>query len=312
MNGLQLSREYFVSVAEPKLKLDFPALHPHLAAGLAGNGSECFGYDDEISRDHDWGADFYIWVEDEDSGSIPALQSWKDELMKSSPPSSARERSEYGARVAVMTCSSFYSGLIGASGRPETLNEWLRAPEENFAMAVNGEVFADGPGTFTRTRNALLSYYPEDIRLKRIAAKLMALAQTGQYNLLRTSLRDDRVTLRTIVSRFTDAAIALVFLLNKVYRPYYKWAYRALGGLPLLGAETARTLREIADVGGFDQGAISELTCLAERLCATFAAELGKQYLSGSDDSFLAAHAEEVRKRIKSGSLRDLPVQYDI
>jgi hypothetical protein len=57
MKGLELSRQYFTDVAEPLLKRDFPALYPRLAAGLAGNGSECFGYDDEISRDHDWGID---------------------------------------------------------------------------------------------------------------------------------------------------------------------------------------------------------------------------------------------------------------
>ena len=312
MNGLEFSREYFFSVAEPELRSEFPQLYPRLAAGLVGNGSECFGYDDEISRDHDWGVDFFIWVSDDDRDMVSPLQVWKNTLFDKHPPVYRRTRSEYGARVGVMTCKDFYSGLIGAPEGPHAINEWVRAPEENFAMSVNGEVFVDGHGEFTKTREYLLKYYPEDIRRKRIAAKCMALAQTGQYNHERTARRSDWVTLRAVLSRFSDSAIAMAFLLNKVFRPYYKWAYRALKDLPILGGEAAQLLLQLAETGGLDGASFSMRQQYISELCALFVQELHAQGLSGSDDWFLTTHAEEAMDGIEDSFLRSLPPQYEI
>ncbi len=54
MTGLELSRAYFEEYGMPMLEEQFPDLLPFLAAGLFGSGSECFGYDDEVSQDHDF------------------------------------------------------------------------------------------------------------------------------------------------------------------------------------------------------------------------------------------------------------------
>ena len=311
-SGLELSREYFFNIAEPILKQDFPDVYPRLAAGLVGNGSECFGYDDEISRDHDWGVDFYIWTSEDDGERIPALSRWKANLLTERPPEFPRARSEYGAHIGVMTCGEFYASLIGAPKGPQSMSEWLRAPEDNLAMSVNGEVFLDNAGEFTKTREYLLNYVPEDLRRKRIAAKCMALAQTGQYNHARTATRDDRVTLRAILARFSDTALAMTFLLNKVYKPYYKWAYRAVRDLPILGEETSRLLLAMADTAGFDDESLDrQRSCITE-LCAMYANELRTQGLSSADDWFMTAHGEEVHRRITDSFLRSLPTQHEV
>ena len=54
MQGLALSHRFWEEVARPKIETDLPDVLPHLAAGLCGEGSECFSFDDAISRDHDW------------------------------------------------------------------------------------------------------------------------------------------------------------------------------------------------------------------------------------------------------------------
>ncbi|MDR2665497.1 MAG: DUF4037 domain-containing protein, partial [Oscillospiraceae bacterium] len=246
VGALSLSEAYFRETALPSLRREFPGLLGRVAAGLVGNGSECFGYDDEISRDHDWGVDFFIWLPDGDDGHITGITQWKERLFAQYPPPFLRERSQYGARVDVSTCGGFYKALIGFERGPQTLGQWRAVPEENLAMAVNGAVFMDGAGEFTATRRYLLGYVPEDLRLKRIAAHCMALAQTGQYNYDRCMRRGDSVTAYTTIAKFMDSAVALVFLLNRVFRPYYKWAYRKMAELPVLGERAGGPLRRLA------------------------------------------------------------------
>ena len=54
MKGLELSREYYEKFGKPMLTENFPELLDKIAVGLCGSGSECFGFDDELSRDHDF------------------------------------------------------------------------------------------------------------------------------------------------------------------------------------------------------------------------------------------------------------------
>ncbi|MCR5563122.1 MAG: hypothetical protein K6F46_07110, partial [Desulfovibrio sp.] len=61
MKGLELA-ERFYTTCRPRLMQAMPRVMARAAAGLAGEGSECFGLDDEISQDHDFGAAFCLWL----------------------------------------------------------------------------------------------------------------------------------------------------------------------------------------------------------------------------------------------------------
>ena len=66
MNGLELSERFYREYGEPMLSGQFPELLPHLAVGLFGSGSECMGFDDEVSRDHDFEPGFMLLLPGED------------------------------------------------------------------------------------------------------------------------------------------------------------------------------------------------------------------------------------------------------
>ncbi|MFC2025291.1 hypothetical protein ACFLTG_02645, partial [Chloroflexota bacterium] len=70
MKGLELCESYFFEVGTPLIAEKFPAHKDKIAAGLVGDGSECFGFDDELSRDHDWGPSFCLWLTPQDYATI--------------------------------------------------------------------------------------------------------------------------------------------------------------------------------------------------------------------------------------------------
>ena len=66
MKGLEISKEYYLTFGKSILEKEFPNILEKAAIGLAGDGSECFGFDDEISTDHDFEPGFCIWLTQKD------------------------------------------------------------------------------------------------------------------------------------------------------------------------------------------------------------------------------------------------------
>ncbi len=309
MGILSESRSYVQNTVLPLAEDELPDLLPRLAVGLVGNGSECYGFDDEQSLDHDCGIDFCLWVGEGDVGELERLRNWKQSVLDRFPPKVAAVESAFGPSRGPSTVKGFYRGLIGAEGVPENLRQWLAAPEENFSLATNGAVFYDGLGEFSATREALLGYFPENVRRKRMAAWCMQAAQAGQYNLARMWRRDDWVAVQLCKSRFIEAATALAFALSRTYRPYYKWTHRMMSDLSPLGAAVGGMLSEYACLELGAGGALGKHVELAERICELVAAELRAQRLSSANDTFLVAHGMQIQESIEDERLSRLPAQ---
>ena len=75
MKGLELAEKFYKEYGEKMIDENFSHIKQYLAFGLAGSGSECLGFDDNISQDHDFEAGFCIFIPDED------LVSERDEFL---------------------------------------------------------------------------------------------------------------------------------------------------------------------------------------------------------------------------------------
>lgn len=80
-NGMELCQAFYEEYGVPMIREKFPQYEHVIAIGLVGEGSECFGFDDEVSRDHDFGPGFCMWLTDQVYDEIgEQLQAAYDEL----------------------------------------------------------------------------------------------------------------------------------------------------------------------------------------------------------------------------------------
>ena len=152
-------------------------------------------------------------------------------------------------------------------------------------------------------RSRLLGHYPEDVRKKKLAAKCMAIAQTGQYNLLRMAKREDWVTVRTVIAKFTDSVMGAAVLLNRRYKPYYKWAFRALRDLPLLAGQ-ADALERLLTTDNAPARADEQQDAI-ETVAAAVIDALCEQDLTRAVCGDLEKHAYSVNDRVEDAALRN-------
>lgn len=306
MKGLELCRSYYENVGAPELSRLFPEVMSRAAAGFSGQGSDCLGLDDEISRDHDFGPGFCLWLSDEDFEKYGAeLQKAYDALPKEYMGFERKPTHTGAQRVGVMRTSDFYRYYIGCPGVPDTLMRWVRIQEHFLATCTSGEVFADGLGEFSAIRNGLLPCYPEDVRLKKLAARAATMAQSGQYNYPRLMRRGDVFGARLALAEFLNAALSMMYMLNFRYEPFYKWQFAGAEGLvamadalPYLKDIAASSTRRDADAIARDIEAAS----------AVAISELRLQGLTDAGGDYLEPHAYSIMSKIEDPEIRGLHV----
>lgn len=301
MKGLELSESYFRSLGFPMLKRNFGDHLDRLAVGLVGDGSECFRFDDAISRDHDWGPGFCIWLTRPDYDHFGSeLQRAVDDLPRVFAGYGPRKEGVWAdQRLGVFEIRHFYQHFLGLDHVPLDLDEWLMLPEQSLAVCTNGNVFWDPLGDFSSWRRALLAYYPEDVRKKKIAARCMTIGQAGQYNFPRCSRRGDILSARYAEIKFCADVISVIFLLNRRYTPFYKWMHRAAKDLPILGPWIYDRISELITTSDF-----SPKEHLIETICAELIHALERQELTTLTSSFLPDHGPTILGGIQDADLR--------
>ncbi|MCI9646184.1 MAG: DUF4037 domain-containing protein [Lachnospiraceae bacterium] len=310
LKGMELSQGFYELCKEQLFAGGLGAFRGYLAMGLVGEGSECYGYDDELSQDHDFGPDFCIWIpekiyQENRNQFIAAYDALPMEYRGYRRDASEQTR----ARRGIMTIEGFYQKYTGILHAPANAEEWFRIPQGFLAVATNGAVFEDSYGEFTRRRNYLLAYYPEDVIRKKLAAKAVVMGQAGQYNYVRCCRREEWESAYLAGSEFVGAALSAVYLLNKKYMPFYKWAFRGTDSLSEL-RHAIVDLKEFVHLQDTSENAVRK-RLLIEDICNEVACALRKKGYSTSASDFLASHGNSIMEGIRDVGLRSMHVLVD-
>ena len=234
--GQKMFEDFYYEYGEPMLQKKFPAFIDKIARGKVGEGSDCFGFDDEFSLDHDFGPGFCMWVSRETYDKIGTfLQDEYDKLPRTFRGVTRADMETGKGRVGVCVIEDFYKRIIGMEKAPETMEEWSGVEEFALATATNGWILKDVEGKFSSIRNQLLGYYPDELWLAKIAQCMYSISQYGQYNYGRMARRGDVVTAEQCRSGFIKSVMELVYLLNRTYAPYYKWMFKGMEKLEVWG-----------------------------------------------------------------------------
>jgi hypothetical protein len=168
---------------------------------------------------------------------------------------------------------AFLRRTIGMDHIPQTYAEWLSLPEEDIIHIVNGEVWHDPDGTFTGIRQALLAYYPEPVRRRRIAHWCRYFSGMGTYALKRALLRHDEFYATTRFASALRWGVQLAFLLDRRYFPYDKWLLTYFKRLPRLSAPLLPIVDEAVQLSTPWERKLDLLHAMSDVLDATLIAD---------------------------------------
>ncbi len=227
--GLELCREYYETYGKPMLQKEFPQYVDKIAVGLVGEGSDCFGYDDGFSMDHDWGPRFYMWVSAQTYAEIgKQLEEAYQKLPKEVQGYMYKESRQANNRQGVFVIEEFYGKLLGVENFSTENICWENLAPERLAVVTNGEVFIDDEGEFSRIRAFLSSGYPQWLKYTRMAESAARFSQAGQYNFSRMRKRGEEVSAQMMLWNGVKEALLLLYYMADQYPPHEKWLMRGL------------------------------------------------------------------------------------
>ncbi|MBR5360126.1 MAG: tetratricopeptide repeat protein, partial [Lachnospiraceae bacterium] len=193
--GLDICRSYYEKFGAPMIHEKFGAYEDKIAVGLFGEGSDCFGFDDEISRDHDWGPGFMILIRRGIYDEIgEALRQAYDELPDEYLGYRRYKTAEGDGRVGVICIEDvlcrYLPELFGDNDRSDLASAlgWLNdkelidsisgnrleyVHETLLAQFVNGQIWRDDTGVITAIRDKVAQYYDDAVWLHKLGVSLI-------------------------------------------------------------------------------------------------------------------------------------------
>jgi hypothetical protein len=235
MQGIELSRRFYTDVVRPWLSAVVPELR--YAAALMGYGSELLGFDDEMSRDHNWGPRVHLVVDRDDfdtyarrlveefSRIAPANYLGEPIGWRSRPHPAANGPEAAGALAHGLEFHTLENLLdthfATRSVETITATQWLGFAEQKLLAFTSGAVFHDTDGRLCQARERL-RYLPDDVWLYKIACQWRRIAEEQAF-VGRAGQVGDDLGSRVIAARLVRDVMRMGFLLERRYAPYAKW-----------------------------------------------------------------------------------------
>ena len=284
--GIEISEDFYFNQVKPFILKNYPDLVRYSAFGLVGEGSECYGFDDEISKDHDFIKRCSWFLPRDIISQLPITEiNLGDGLVK------------------IIAVEDFYKYYTLYEKGPLTLKEFRKVPQDLLSVATNGKIFEDNYGKFSYIRQRLLAYYPKDLVLKKLAYLCNKIAQSGQYNYQRCLKRNNLMGAQIALSEFLQYYCEFIHLINKKYMPFYKWQYRSLKSLHLLGEYTCSKMDALLSYSDISESL--QKIDIIEEMCEKLVGYLNKANLSNLNANFLKYHSSEIVKKINDEELKN-------
>ncbi|WP_455256770.1 DUF4037 domain-containing protein [Peptoniphilus asaccharolyticus] len=183
------------------------------------------------------------------------------------------------------------------------MKEFRKVPQDFLSVATNGKIFEDNYGKFSYIRQRLLAYYPKDLVLKKLAYLCNKIAQSGQYNYPRCLKRNNIMGAQIALSEFLQYYCEFIHLINKKYMPFYKWQYRSLKSLHLLGEYACSKMDALLSYNDVSESL--QKIDIIEEMCKKLVEYMNKANLSNLNTNFLKYHSSEIVKKINNEELKN-------
>jgi hypothetical protein len=199
-------------------------------------GSEVFGFDTELSRDHAWAPQVTLYLESED---LVTLKERLDATFQTELPRTFRGYSTMGTdefiwhmratpsasdrhKVRIESLDSFFStDLFGSPERELSIADWLSIPAQKLRVYTSGKVFHDGLGRLAAIQKRL-SWYPHDLWLHIMAVQWERIAEREAFPGRCVHVGDLQGAAWN-VAWITRELATLCFLIERHYPVYSKW-----------------------------------------------------------------------------------------
>lgn len=158
VSGLKLARAFWTQMGKPMIAAKYPQYAGCIAAGLVGHGSECYGFDDAYSQDHDFGPRFCLWLTDEDYAAIGEQLEADYEALPRKFSVDAQGRVTFEAHARSDASGTFPSAGAGSTVIPDATNAPTPGTAtDDTATAESGAASSDVAEAMTTPIDAPLS-----------------------------------------------------------------------------------------------------------------------------------------------------------